>query len=204
MQANRVERFTRAERLLHWLAAISFVFAALSGLALFSHHLYWLATFLGGGVFVRWSHPWVGVVFSLALGFMFLRWAGQMRVDADDRAWLRQSHKYATHDEEGLPEAGRFNGGQKMLFWVESLACILLLLSGLVLWFPHQTPHALRLAAVLIHPVAAIVAITGIIVHIYMGTLAIPGALRSMTRGWATPGWAAAHHPKWYREISKR
>ena len=62
----------------------------------------------------------------------------------------------------------------------------------------------LRLAAVLIHPVAAIVAITGIIVHIYMGTLAIPGALRSMTRGWATEGWAAAHRPKWYREISKR
>ncbi len=199
-----MERFSLRERLFHWLAALSFVYAALSGLALFARSLYWLAPVLGGGVFVRWAHPWVGIVFSVALGFMFLRWAGAMRLDSSDREWLRNSHKYAAHEEEGLPEAGRFNGGQKMLFWTESLCCLLLLASGVVLWFPELMPRGLRLAAVLIHPVTAIAAIVGIIVHIYMGTLAVPGALRSMTRGWATSGWAAAHHPKWYREISKR
>ena len=204
MASNPVERFNLSERAFHWLAALSFVYAGLSGLALFSHKLYWLASIFGGGEATRWSHPWAGLIFSVALGFMFLRWAGQMRLDADDREWLRNSDKYAKHEESGLPEAGRFNGGQKMLFWVEALCCLLLLATGLVLWFPEATPRGLRLAAVLIHPVAAIVAITGIIVHIYMGTLAIPGALRSMTRGWATEGWAAAHHPKWYREISKR
>ena len=204
MASERVERFNPRERLFHWLAALSFVYAALSGLALFTQHLYWLTSVLGGGVLVRWAHPWVGIVFSVALGFMFLRWAGAMRLDAEDREWLRNSGKYATHQTEGLPEPGRFNGGQKMLFWTESLCCLLLLLSGVALWFPEQTPRALRLASVLIHPLAAIGAIAGIIVHIYMGTLAVPGALRSMTQGWATPGWAAAHHPKWFRETSRR
>lgn len=203
MASKRVQRFTLGERLFHWLAALSFVYAALSGLSLFSHKLYWLASLLGGGVAVRWLHPWVGLVFSVALGFMFLRWARAMGLDSDDREWLRNSGKYARHEEEGLPEAGRFNGGQKMLFWTESVCCVLLLASGLVLWFPEDAPRGLRLAAVLIHPAAAIVAVTGIIVHVYMGTLAIPGALRSMTRGWATERWAAAHHPKWLREISK-
>ncbi len=204
MQSDRLERFTLTERLIHWLAALSFLYAALSGLALFSHRLYWLAGVLGGGVFVRWAHPWVAVVFSATLGFMFLRWARQMRLNRDDREWLRQSHKYAKHEHEGLPEPGRFNGGQKMLFWTESMCTLLLLASGLALWFPETTPRGLRTAAVLIHSVTAIGAITGIIVHIYMGTLAVPGALRSMTRGWTTPGWAAAHHPKWFREVSKR
>jgi formate dehydrogenase subunit gamma len=204
MASRRVERFTLRERVVHWLAALSFVYAALSGLAFFSQHLYWLAGVMGGGTAARWAHPWAGVVFGVALGAMSLRWARSMRLDSQDVEWLKGARKYAAHEEEGLPEAGRFNGGQKMLFWTESLCCLLLVASGVALWFPEQTPRALRLAAVLVHPVAAIVAISGIIVHIYMGTLGVPGALRSMTRGWATEGWAARHHPKWLREISKR
>ena len=86
------------------------------GLALWSPRLFWLASIFGGGNTVRGWHPWGGVIFSLALGFMFRNWAGQMRLDAEDRAWLRQAHRYATHDEEELLEAGRFNAGQKMLF----------------------------------------------------------------------------------------
>ena len=44
----------------------------------------------------------------------------------------------------------------------------------------------------------------GIIVHIYMGTAAVPEAFRGMIQGWVKPGWAASHHPKWYRGISKQ
>jgi formate dehydrogenase subunit gamma len=56
----------------------------------------------------------------------------------------------------------------------------------------------------LIHPLAAIAAIGGIIVHIYMGTAAVPEAFRGMIQGWVKPGWAASHHPKWYREMRQR
>ena len=182
----------------------AFLYVALTGLALWSHKLYWLAWVFGGGPTVRAMHPWGGVVFVLALALMFRRWASQMKLDADDRRWLRNAHKYATHDESGLPEAGRFNAGQKMLFWLQSMAAILLLASGVVLWFPETMPRALRLAAVLIHPLAAIAAIGGIIIHIYMGTAAVPGAFRGMIQGWVRPGWAASHHPKWYRETQQR
>jgi formate dehydrogenase subunit gamma len=201
---ERVPRFNFQERAIHWLAALSFLYAALTGLALWSPRLFWLASIFGGGNTVRGWHPWGGLIFSVALGFMFRNWAGQMRLDAEDRAWLRQAHRYATHDEEGLPEAGRFNAGQKMLFWTQSTSTLFLFFSGLALWFPETMPRSLRLAAILIHPIAAIISIGGIIVHIYMGTAAVPEAFRGMIQGWVRPGWAASHHPKWYREIRKR
>jgi formate dehydrogenase subunit gamma len=65
-------------------------------------------------------------------------------------------------------------------------------------------PRGLRLAAVLVHPSAAIVSIAGIVIHIYMGTAAVPGALRGMVDGWVSEGWARAHHPRWYRDSVER
>ncbi|MEX2263609.1 MAG: formate dehydrogenase subunit gamma [Bryobacteraceae bacterium] len=200
----KIPRFSFAERAVHWLTAISFLYAALTGLALWTPHLYWLASVFGGGNAVRWGHPWGGVFFAVVLALMFRSWAAQMRLDADDRVWLRKAHKYAMHEDAALPEAGRFNAGQKMLFWLQSVSTVALVASGLVLWWPETMPRAFRLAAVLVHPLAAICSIGGIIVHIYMGTAAVPEAFRGMIQGWVRPGWAAAHHPKWYREISKR
>lgn len=200
---RKILRFTFQERAIHWLAALSFGYAALSGLSLWSYSFYWIASVLGGGEAVRWGHPWGGALFAIALGLMYRSWARQMRLDADDRLWLRNARKYAVHEEGGLPEAGRFNAGQKMLFWAQAGATVLLFASGLVLWFPSGMPRALLEAAVLIHPTAAVISIAGIILHVYMGTAAVPGAFRGMVSGWVTPGWAASHHPKWYRERFK-
>src|SRR5215813_2507055 len=105
------------------------------------------------------------------------------------------------NEEEGLPQPGKFNAGQKMLFWLQTTSAILLFASGLVLWFPEVLPRALRVAAVLVHPIAAVASIGGIIVHIYMSTLVVPGSLQAMLHGWVTAEWAESHHPKWYRNL---
>ena len=200
---SKVTRFTLAERLVHWLVASSFLYAALTGLSLWSPRLYWLASIFGGGVTVRGWHPLGGLLFVLVFSAMFVSWKRQMRLDSDDRRWLRMAHRYAAHDYAALPEAGRFNGGQKSLFWLQSVNGILLLLSGIVLWWPESMARPLREAAVLVHPISGILAIAGLIVHIYMGTAATPGAFRGMTQGWVKPGWAASHHAKWYRETKQ-
>lgn len=201
---RQLERFDYTERALHWMVAISFFYATFTGLSMWSTKLFWLASVFGGGSTTRASHPWSGTIFAALLGIMFLRWSRQMALTGEDREWLRQSHKYAMNQEDGLPEPGRFNGGQKMLFWMQSLSALILFATGLVLWYPESAPRNLRLVAILLHPAAAIASIGGIIVHVYMGTAAVPGALRSMIRGQVTEGWAAAHHPKWLKEISKR
>ena len=76
-------------------------------------------------------------------------------------------------------------------------------MSGVVLWWPKATARGLRLASVLVHPVAASLSIAGIILHIYMGTAAVPGAFRGMLHGWVAPEWARSHRPKWFRQIGK-
>ncbi len=200
----QVSRFSVAERVTHWLVALSFLYAALTGLALWSPRLYWLAAVFGGGTTVRGWHPWGGVAFAVFFAVMFRRWRRQMALDGDDRRWLRLAHRFAVHDETGLPEAGRFNAGQKALFWTQGTSALLLVASGFVLWWPESMPRVLRLAALLLHPVAGVVSIAGLIVHIYMGTAAVPEAFRGMVQGWVRPGWAASHHPKWYRELRGR
>jgi len=201
---NKVTRFTLSERLIHWIVALSFLYAALTGLAFWSPRLYWLAAVFGGGVTARAWHPLSGLLFVGVFTAMFISWKRQMRLDKDDKRWLRLAHRYAAHDYAALPEAGRFNAGQKSLFWLQSVNGVLLLLSGIVLWWPESMSRGLREAAVLVHPIAGILAIAGLIVHIYMGTAATPGAFRGMTQGWVKPGWAASHHAKWYREIKRQ
>lgn len=199
----RMERFAAAERVAHWMVAISFLYASLSGLSMWSHRFFWLASVFGGGETVRAWHPIGGTLFACLLGFVFRKWAKEMRLDVDDRTWLLASPRYAMNDETGVPESGRFNAGQKMLFWLQSTSALLLFASGVVLWFPEEMPRTLRLAAVLLHPLAAVASLGGIIVHIYMSTLVVPGALRAMVQGWVRPAWAKSHHAKWYRGIAK-
>ena len=161
----------------------------------------------GGGL--RWGetvrswHPWGGVFFAVALGCMFLKWFILMKLYRDDRAWLRSAHRYAVHDESGLPEADRFTAGQKTLFWIQSLCALMLFASGIILWFPEAMARGLRLTAIVLHPAVAIVSMGGIIVHIYMATAATPDSFRSMIRGGVSSRWAASHHPKWYRRVFK-
>lgn len=202
MKSNevRVARFDGYERVMHWMAALSFLYAALTGLAIWSPVLYWMAALSGGGFVIRGTHPWSGVLFTAVIGWMFTRWAKTMGLDADDRVWLTRMDKYATHQHDALPESGKFNAGQKMLFWSQVVTALLLMVSGVVLWFPEWMPRSLRLVAIAMHPLAAIGSIAGIIVHIYMGTMSVPRSMRAMLLGWVTPNWARLHHPKWYRE----
>src|SRR5688572_31233974 len=60
---SKVERFSLRERLVHWTVALTFLYAALTGLSLWSPRLYWLAAVFGGGVTVRAWHPLGGLIF---------------------------------------------------------------------------------------------------------------------------------------------
>ena len=100
-----------------------------------------------------------------------------------------------------MPESGRFNAGQKTLFWMQVSSGLALLLSGIVLWFPDKFSWELRLAGILTHETFAIVSMGCIIVHLYMGLFATPGSLRAMVEGKVTKAWARTHHARWYRRV---
>jgi formate dehydrogenase subunit gamma len=123
-----------------------------------------------------------------------------MRSTDRDRAWWRSLRHYIRNEDDQVPPAGKFNGGQKVLFWGFFWCGIVLFLSGLVLWFPDRIPF-LRLAAVIVHPIAALLTIALFMVHLYMGLAVEPGALGSILRGDVSRKWAARYHRAWYEQM---
>ncbi|MGF6724423.1 formate dehydrogenase subunit gamma [Paraburkholderia sp. GAS41] len=202
---NLIVRYTANERTNHWITAITFVLLALSGLALFHPSMFWLTALFGGGQWTRILHPFVGVVMFVSFFILALRFWHHNYLDRDDVQWLRQIDDVLTNREENLPEIGRYNAGQKLLFFTMVLCLLLLLGSGIVIWrryFSFYFPiDLIRLAAV-VHATAAFVLIVGIVVHIY-AALWIKGSIGAMVRGTVTLGWARKHHPKWFRESVK-
>ena len=126
----RIVRYAFRERLLHALTALSYVYLLLTGLAFWTPALYWIAAVLGGGYLSRVLHPWVGLIFSGALLWMFVTWRTDMRVKPEDRAWRSAMRHYMRNEDAQVPAAGRFNFGQKQLFWLMVLGGVALLLSG--------------------------------------------------------------------------
>jgi formate dehydrogenase subunit gamma len=201
-----IVRYTAGDRTNHWIVAMAFVLAALSGLALFHPALFGLSGLFGGGPWTRILHPFIGLVMLLAFVLLALRVGSENRMQQRDWRWLRQYRDVVNNREERLPEVGRYNAGQKLVFYAVVLCLAGLLLSGLVIWrayFSLYFPVAVVRLAAVVHAVSALVLICTIIVHIY-AAIWVKGSIEAMTRGRVTPGWAWKHHRVWFREIMTR
>ncbi len=199
-----LERYNFAERMCHWSAAATYLYCMFSGLALYSPYLFWIAAAMGGAPQARYWHPWSGLGFVIVALWMHWMWSRAMKLTETDRKWMKQIEAYATNQDEKLPAVGRFNAGQKEFYWAMYYGAGLLLLSGVVMWFPEAIPfrlHLVRAIAVVIHECAALVTIGGLIVHVYMGLFAVPGSLHAIVRGTVSREWAMTHHRNWYRRL---
>ncbi|MFZ6648497.1 formate dehydrogenase subunit gamma [Undibacterium sp. TJN25] len=198
-------RYTPNERSNHWITAICFVLLAISGLAMFHPSMFWLSQLLGGGQWTRILHPFIGLVMFLSFAILVLRFWHHNLPEPGDVQWLKQMDDVVNNREDKLPKVGRYNAGQKLLFFT-LIACMLgLLLSGIVIWrayFSWYFPIPVIRAAALLHAVCAFTLITSIIVHIYAG-IWVKGSIGAMVRGTVSYGWARKHHQRWFEEIVK-
>src|SRR6201990_3087216 len=187
-----VDRYTTGARINHWITAPSLVLLALSGLALFHPSLFFLTGLFGGGQITRAIHPWIGVVLFFSFGGLFLRFWRANLWEHTDNVWLRKIGDVLKSKEENLPEVGKYNAGQKMVFWGMSTLIIILISSGVVIWeryFSSIFSITQQRVAVLIHAFAAVVIICVWIVHVY-AAIWVRGTIGAMTRGRVTGGWA--------------
>ena len=201
---NEIVRHNRASRLIHWTVSLTFFVCVFSGMPIWTPVFGWMAALFGGLSVCRVIHPWAGLAFFAATIVMFLYWLGDMHLEKGERkAWVSGGRairymRYETDDSN----VGKYNGGQKLQFWLVCLAALGLLLSGLLMWFPGSFPAVLMQFAYLIHDITFILFVMLIVFHIYLGTVAEPGTFGSMTRGTVTRAWARLHHPRWYREVT--
>jgi formate dehydrogenase subunit gamma len=185
-----VDRYPPSARINHWINAVCLILLAISGLALFHPSLFFLTALFGGGEIARQIHPWLGVVVFFAFYGLFFRFWRSCLFVRDDLAWMLGIKDVMSGQEDKVPEVGRYNPGQKLFFWVMSVVIIVMFVTGVIIWdqyFYGYTSIEQKRLAVLIHSVFAVLAICGLIVHVYM-VIYERGTLRAMTRGWVTGG----------------
>src|ERR1700683_220075 len=203
--AETIVRYTFGERVNHWIGALWYTYLLVTGLAFWSPYLYWLAAVAGGGPTARFWHPWFGLIFTASLFWTFKEWHRDMKIDAADRAWGKAIPDYIRNEDDKLPPAGRFNYGQKLFFWGIFYSAILLLLSGVALWYTETLPWSLRIvryAAILVHASVALITIGLFLLHGYMRAVLAGGSFGSMINGYVTYAWAWTFHRTWYYQVT--
>ena len=204
---NLIVRYGTAERLTHWAVAIAYIFLFLSGLALFHPFFFWTSALFGGGPLMRILHPFCGVV----LAVLFYPYAAALwrdnRMTAGDWIWVRHMFAYMNRREsKEVPETGKYNAGQKLMYWSMILVIAGLVVTGIVIWQPYFAPAfsaSARKASAVLHAVLAFVMFVGIGIHVYAAYWT-KGSIKAMTRGTVTRAWARMHHPAWYRDVTSK
>lgn len=221
-----IERFTMLERTTHWLTATSFIVLALTGLnLLYGRHV--LLPVVGPDIFAavtmagKYAHNFLSFAFMVGVVLMFVLWVRHNLPNKRDVKWLAVGGGLFTKGVH--PPAGKFNAGQKFVFWAVVLLGISISLSGLALLFPFQftlfgdTFAVLNLfglglpetvtamqemqLAQLWHGVVALLFIAIIIGHIYIGSVGMEGAFDAMGSGQVDLNWAREHHAIWVEEV---
>jgi formate dehydrogenase subunit gamma len=199
---DHVLRYSLGGRLLHWAVALAFILLFVSGLALFHPYFYWIASFFGGGSFMRLIHPYLGVALSL---LFFIYAAGIWRDNLllpTDRVWLKSSLAIINKEIDVRVE-GKYNAGQKLLFWLMLAAIVGLLVSGIFFWRPYFAglfTVRTRRIAVLAHVIFAFVMFVEIGIHVY-AAIWTSGSISGMIRGYVSRAWAKFHYAGWYSRV---
>jgi formate dehydrogenase subunit gamma len=201
-----LQRYSANERQNHWFIALMFVLAALSGLAFFHPAFFFFVHLFGGGSWARILHPFLGVLMFVGFLFMYAKVWRDNVMNEGDRAWRAKMGDMIKGDKSGMPPAGKYNAGQKMVFWLMTACLVVLLLTGLIFWQPYFVGYfgiPLQRAAILLHSVSAVLLVLSVIVHVY-AAIWVKGSVRAMTRGTVTEGWARANHPLWHQEVTRK
>jgi formate dehydrogenase subunit gamma len=203
----KIQRFSILERANHWMTATCFIVLALTGLNyVFGKRL--LFPLVGPDAFAavtqwaKFAHTASAWPFMLGLLMMIVVWAGSNLPDRYDWRWIREfgGFRSGTH-----PPAGRFNAGQKLIFWSVAIFGLALSASGIMMLFPFWTLDINGMQwAQYVHASAAAVLIAVIIAHIYIGTVGMVGAYDAMGSGEVDLTWAREHHSIWAEEQLRR
>ncbi|WP_353941581.1 cytochrome b/b6 domain-containing protein [Streptomyces sp. HUAS MG91] len=192
---DRVRRFTPAERWVHRTTA------ALMGLCVASAaclYLPQLAELVGRRALVVTVHEWSGLLlpapFLLGLASRAFRadLSRLNRFGRHDRVWLRA----AVRRRPGPRPAGKFNAGQKL--WASWLAGAVLVMlgTGLLMWFTHLAPLAWRTGSTFVHDWLALA--LGIVVAGHIGmAVGDPESRAGMRTGFVRREWAEREHGEW-------
>ncbi|MFE0319879.1 cytochrome b/b6 domain-containing protein [Streptomyces albogriseolus] len=195
--AATVRRFAPAQRWAHRAMALLMGVCVATAACLYVPQLAQLA---GRRALVVTLHQWSGLllpvpVLAAAVSRAFRADLARLnRFGPHDRVWLRAALR--RDRRPASRPAGKFNAGQKLYAaWIAG-ATLVMLGTGLLMWFTHLTPLVWRTAATFVHDWLALT--VGIVLAGHVGmALADPEARRGLRTGSVRREWAEREHPLW-------
>jgi formate dehydrogenase subunit gamma len=191
-----VRRFSRTERVLHWVNAAGFFLLLASGLVLY---LPSLAADVGRRPLIKDIHFWGGIGWVVALALV----AGL----GDRRGILRTAREIDSFDREDVDwlmlrrpaPQGRFNAGQKVNAALTAAFVVLFFASGMLLWAGERDTRYRFASTVILHDGLLYASLILLVGHLYLAVIhpATRHALRGMVVGTVREDWANEHHPRW-------
>ena len=160
-----IQRYKRSERINHWIVAVCFVLLAISGLAFFYPAFFWLTGVFGTPQLARILHPFIGVVMFVGFFVQFFRYWKYNFLDKEDIKWMTSVKSVLKG--HGVGDIGKYNGGQKGMFWLMTGCMMVLMITGFIAWRPYfaeMFPIPVIRLALLFHAWAALILIAGIVV----------------------------------------
>jgi len=133
---------------------------------------------------------------------IFLMWIAGNLPSRDDLTWIKEGGGIVGHRH---PPAGRFNFGQKAIYWIVVLGGAAVAATGYMLMFPfYLTDIAGMQTAQMVHGIVSVLFVAVMIAHIYIGTIGMEGAFEAMGTGTVDLNWAKEHHKLWLeQEVAK-
>ena len=204
-----VRRWSLAERVLHWYTAVLFILLAITGLSLLFGRAALIpilgpAGFAAGAQFAIYVHNYLGPFFVVGVVIEVAAWIRFNIPGKVDWEWIKQGGGLIGKGKH--PHAGRINAGEKILtFWVGMVILgIAVSLSGLYLlgWIGSGMRETMQTAN-LVHSVAAVLYISVMLGHMYLGAWGVQGAFQAMWKGEVDEEWAKQHHDLWHKEAKK-
>ncbi|MCD0503040.1 formate dehydrogenase subunit gamma [Bordetella petrii] len=205
---RKIERFTYFERAAHWVNAAAFVILAVSGIVM-AFGKFFLLPIMGSALFgwmtwlLKTVHNFVGPVFAVSLVVILITFAKDNLLRRYDLEWMRKGGGLLRAQHVS---SGRFNAGEKIMFWVGMLGLgLIAVASGLFL--DRVVPATMVYTrgnmqiAHMIHAVSVILMMCMLMGHIYLGTIGMRGAFKAMKTGYVDENWAREHHDIWYEDI---
>lgn len=197
---QEILRFKTFERFSHWLTAVSFVILGLTGLNITFGKIVLLPV-VGPEAFsdisqvAKYVHNFTSFSFVAGLLLIIVIFFKDNIPEKVDLEWLKQGGGFIKNKHA---PAGRFNPGEKAVYWLSLLAGIFASVSGFLLLFPfYGTNIADMQIAQVVHAVVALLFVALILAHIYIGTLGMEGAFEAMGSGEVDLNWAKEHHDLW-------
>ncbi|MFG2355459.1 cytochrome b/b6 domain-containing protein [Streptomyces sp. NPDC048521] len=193
----RVRRFSRGERWVHRAAAALMGVCVVTAAVLYIPQL---AVMVGRRELVVRVHEWAGLALPVPvlLGLASRAFRTDLRFlnrfGPHDRLWLRAALR--RDKRHASRPAGKFNAGQKIYSaWIAG-ATLVMLGTGLMMWFTRLTPLMWRTSATFVHDWLALTIGVVLAGHIGMA-LGDPEARRGLRTGTVSQEWARREHPLW-------